>query len=113
MAQRPTTASIPDTLRTVAAVLLPLVARRVIIRRQRVAAVGEWVDADRRLVRTLQHLRRRYGPGPLALRLPMRRIVLLLDDGDVHRVLHASPDPYATATRDKRRRSPRSSRTEC
>jgi cytochrome P450 len=103
MAQRrPVTASAPDTLRTVATVLLPLVARGVVIRRQRVAAVGEWVDADRRLVRSLQRLRRRYGPVPLALRLPLRRIVLLLDDDDVHRVLDATPDPYATATREKR-----------
>lgn len=100
--RRPVTASVPDTLRTVAAVLLPLVARGVIIRRQRVAAVGERVDGDRRLVRALQRLRRRYGPVPLALRLPLRRIVLLLDDDDVHRVLDASPDPFATATREKR-----------
>jgi hypothetical protein len=103
MTQRgPVAASVPDTLRTVAAVLLPLAARGPIIRRQRLVALGERVDADRRLVHTLQWLRARYGSGPLRLRLPLRRIVLVLADDDVHRVLAASPDPYATSTREKR-----------
>ena len=98
----PATASVPDTLRAVAGVLLPLVARGVIVRRQRVVALGERLDADRRLVRTLQRLRRRYGAGPLLLHLPLRRIVLVLADDDVHRVLASSPDPFATATPEKR-----------
>jgi cytochrome P450 len=103
MAQRgPATASVPDSLRAVAAVLLPLAARGAIIRRQRLVAFGERVDADRRLVHTLQRLRTRYGSGPLRLRLPLRRIVLVLADDDVHHVLDASPDPYATSTREKR-----------
>jgi hypothetical protein len=111
--RRPVTASSPDTVRAVASVLLPLVARGVIMRRQRVAAVGERLDAYRRLVRALQRLRRRYGPVPLALRLPLRRIVVLLDDGDVHRVLDASPDPYARPPGRSARRSPGSGRTGC
>jgi cytochrome P450 len=98
----PVRASVPDTLRTLGSVLVPLVARGAIIRRHRVAAVGERVDADRRLVRTLQRLRASYGAGPLALRLPVRRIVVLLSDDDVRRVLAESPEPYATATREKR-----------
>jgi cytochrome P450 len=103
MAPRPpVTASVPDTLRAVGSVLLPLAASGVIIRRQRVVAVEERAGADRRLVRALQRLRARYGPAPLALRLPLRRIVLVLDDDDVRRVLDASPDPYSTATREKR-----------
>ena len=73
------------------------------MRRQRVAAVGERLDADRRLVRALQRLRTALrtgaaGPAPSAA----ARSSSLLDDGDVHRVLDASPDPYATATREKR-----------
>jgi cytochrome P450 len=93
---------VSDTLRTVGTVLLPLVARGVIIRRQWMAAVGERVDADHRLVRTLQRLRARYGAVPVLLRLPLRRIVLVLAEDDVHRVFDGSPDPYATATREKR-----------
>jgi hypothetical protein len=96
------TASVVDTLRAVGTVLVPLVARGVIIRRPRVAAVGERLDADRRLVRTLQRLRARYGTGPLRLRLLLRRVVLVLSHEDAHRVLDASPDPYATAARAKK-----------
>jgi Cytochrome P450 len=103
MSQRPpATASVPETLRVVATVLLPLVGRGPIIRRQRLAALGERVDADRRLVHTLQRLRARHGGMPVALRLPLRRIVLPLVADDVRHVLDASPDPYATATREKR-----------
>jgi cytochrome P450 len=98
----PVTASMTDTARTVASVLVPLVARGPVVRRRRVSAVGERVDADRRLVRTLQALRARYGSAPLPLRLPLRRIVLVLDHADVHHVLANSPEPYATATREKR-----------
>ena len=98
----PVTASVADTLGAIGTVLVPLVARGVIIRRPRVAAVGERLDADRRLVRTLQQLRTRYGTGPLRLRLPLRRVVLVLSHEDAHRVLDASPDPYATAAREKK-----------
>jgi hypothetical protein len=98
----PVTASVADTLGVIGTVLVPLVARGVIIRRPRVAAVGERLDADRRLVRTLQRLRTRYGTGPLRLRLPLRRVVLVLSHEDAHRVLDASPDPYATAAREKK-----------
>jgi hypothetical protein len=94
--------SVPDTLRTVATVLLPLVARGVIIRRQRMAAVGQRLDADRTLVRSMQRLRARYGSGPVQLRLPLRRIVLVLADDDVREVLAASPEPFATVTPEKR-----------
>jgi hypothetical protein len=106
------TASVVDTLRAVGTVLVPLVARGVIIRRP-VAAVGERLDADRRLVRTLQRLRARYGSGPPRLRLPLCRVVLVLSHEDAHRVLDASPDPYATAARKKKAALGGSSRTAC
>jgi cytochrome P450 len=98
----PTSATVSDTLRTAAKALLPVVARGVIIRRPRVVAAAERTDADRRLVRTLQRLRARYGPGPLRLRVPGRSVVLLLDPADVDDVLARSPEPFATATPEKR-----------
>lgn len=64
-------------------------------------AVAERVDADHRLVRTLQRLRARYGPAPLRLRVPGRSVVLVLDAADVDDVLARSPEPFATATPEK------------
>jgi hypothetical protein len=43
-------------------VLAPLIARGVIVRRPRVVALEERLDADRREVRRLRRVRDRYGP---------------------------------------------------
>ncbi|ASO21499.1 Epi-isozizaene 5-monooxygenase/(E)-beta-farnesene synthase [Actinoalloteichus hoggarensis] len=83
-------------------VLAPLAARGLIVRRPRVTAWLEHRDADRRAVELLRGLRRRHGPGPLRLRIPGRSIVVLLDRNDVRRVLHATPEPFSPATREKR-----------
>jgi cytochrome P450 len=101
-AAAPARASAGDTLRVAANVLTPLIARGVIIRRPRVVAAAERVDADRRLVRTMQRLRARYGSAPLRLRVPGRPVVLVLDASDVEDVLHRSPDPFAATTPEKR-----------
>ncbi|MHA6629491.1 cytochrome P450 [Pseudonocardia sichuanensis] len=98
----PTRASVPDTLRVLATALAPVVARGVIIRRPRVVALAERVDADRRLVRTLARLRERYGSAPLRLAVPGRSVVLPLAPGDVDDVLARSPEPFATSTPEKR-----------
>jgi len=82
--------------------VVPVVARGVIIRRPALVAVSEKIDADRRLVRTLQRLRRRYGRSPLRLRVPGRSLVLVLSLEDVQRVLEGSPEPFATSTPEKR-----------
>ncbi|HYH33409.1 MAG TPA: cytochrome P450 [Pseudonocardia sp.] len=98
----PSRASVADTVRVAATALAPVVARGVIIRRPRVVAMAERMDADHRLVRTLQRLRARYGPAPLRLRVPGRSVVLVLDPGDVDDVLARSPEPFATTTPEKR-----------
>jgi hypothetical protein len=36
------------------------------------------------------------------LRLPLREVALMLSRGDVHRVLNETPEPFATANREKR-----------
>ncbi|WP_345602570.1 cytochrome P450 [Pseudonocardia adelaidensis] len=97
-----TRASVGDTLRTVGTALAPVAARGVIVRRPWVMAAAERMDADHRLVRTLQRLRARYGPAPLRLRVPGRSVVLVLDAADVDDVLARSPEPFATATPEKR-----------
>lgn len=95
-------ASVLDTLRVLARVLLPLIGRGLIVRRPRVVHVAERLDLDRRGVRQMQRLRERYGQGPLVLRLPLRRLALILDPDHVHRVLQGSPEPFAAANLEKR-----------
>jgi len=96
------TATVADTLAAFADVLLPTLAKGVILRRPAVVALAERLDLDRRAVRRMQHLRDRYGAGPLLLRFPVRPQALILSPDDVHRVLQNSPDPFATETVEKR-----------
>jgi hypothetical protein len=95
-------ASTLDTTRVITTVVLPLVARGVLLRRPQVVALAERLDADRRAVHLLQRLRTRYGPGPLRLRVPGRSVALVLSPEGVHRVLSGSPEPFAVANREKR-----------
>lgn len=98
----PPAASVPDTLRIVGGVLLPIVAQGVIARRRRAVALAGALGLDDRAVRILQAMRSRYGEGPLRLRLPLRRVAVLLTPGHVRRVLAGSPEPFAAATLEKR-----------
>jgi cytochrome P450 len=50
----------------------------------------------------MRQVRQRYGPGPLLLRLPGLHRAMILDSQDVLRVLRESPDPFATASTEKR-----------
>jgi cytochrome P450 len=95
-------ASVRDTARVVAAVLLPTVARGVIVRRRPVTALAERLDLEGRAVATLQRLRAVYGPGPLRLRLPGRRLALVLAPDDARRILAGTPAPFTAANREKR-----------
>ncbi|HXV91767.1 MAG TPA: cytochrome P450, partial [Pseudonocardia sp.] len=84
------------------AVLGPVLAQGVIARRPGMVTLAARVDADRRAVRTVQRLRDRHGPGPVRLRIPGRRVTLLLSAEDVHRMLVESPEPFAPANLEKR-----------
>lgn len=95
-------ASIVDTQRVLSLVLLPLIGRGLIMRRPPVVNLAERLDLDRRAIRELQRLRRRYGPGPVLLRTPGRPFAMVLEPDDVHRVLAQSPEPFAAATVEKR-----------
>jgi cytochrome P450 len=95
-------ASAADTAAALSQVLLPVVARGVILRRPKVVAAAERFDLDRRAVELMQRLAARYGPGPLQLRIPGRDLALVLDPDDVRRVLAGSPEPFATANLEKR-----------
>jgi cytochrome P450 len=95
-------ATIGETLAVIAEVLLPNIAKGVIIRRPKVVALAERLNLDKRAVRRVQQLRNRYGSGPLLLRIPVRSQAILLDPEHVHRVLNESPEPFATASSEKR-----------
>lgn len=95
-------ASAGDTAATMADVVLPLLARGVIIRRPRVVNTIERLDLDRRAVRRVQQLHDTYGPGPVRIELPGRTFVIVLERRDAQRVLEGSPTPFAPATREKR-----------
>src|SRR5690349_7261760 len=64
------TASVPkanwlETFAVFAEVLLPTLAKGVIIRRPNMLAVAERFDLDRRAIRRMQRLRNKYPAGPL------------------------------------------------
>lgn len=94
--------TVGETLGVVFDVIVPTIAKGVIIRRPAVVAMAARLDLDRRAVRRVQRLRDRYGSGPVMLRVPIRKQAIILDPQHVHRVLDESPEPFATATSEKR-----------
>ncbi|NUL45753.1 cytochrome P450 [Cellulosimicrobium funkei] len=91
-----------DQARVLTRVLLGPVVKGPIVRRPKAVGLAERIDADAAGVAEMQRLRSRHGAGPVQLRLPGRRIALLLDPADVHRVLNGSPEPFSPATLEKR-----------
>ena len=95
-------ASLLDTLALMLEVFVPTIAKGVIIRRPNVVGMAERMDLDRRAIRRMQHLRSKYGDGPLMLRLPIRSQAVILAPEHVHRVLEQTPEPFATDSSEKR-----------
>jgi cytochrome P450 len=95
-------ATLGETLAVLADVILPTLAKGVLIRRPPVVALAERLGLDRRAVRRLQRLRDRYGTGPLLLRLPVRNQAVILEPAHVCLVLDGSPEPFAVASSEKR-----------
>ncbi|MFC4001792.1 cytochrome P450 [Prauserella oleivorans] len=95
-------ATVADTVRVAAGVVLPTLAGGVIKRRPRVLAMAERLQLDRSAIGVLRGLHARYGAGPLVLRVPKRSFAIVLDPGDVERVLDHTPAPFHPATYEKR-----------
>ncbi|GAA0207172.1 cytochrome P450 [Saccharothrix mutabilis subsp. mutabilis] len=91
-----------DTGKAFANVLLPTLAKGVIVRRPSSMALAEKVQADAMAVRTMKALRDKYGPEPLRLRVTGRSVALVLDPEDVARLLADTPEPFHPATTEKR-----------
>jgi cytochrome P450 len=98
----PRTASVRDTVAALLEIGLPMTAKGPLIRRRPVVALAERLDLDGSAIRRTQRLRSKYGAGPLLLRTPLRRMALVLDPNDVHRILHGEPEPFAVSTAEKR-----------
>ena len=95
-------ATISESLGVFVDVVAPNIAKGAIIRRPRMVDFAERVGLERRAVRRLQKLRERYRTGPVMLRLPVRDQAIILDPDHVRRVLASSPEPFATASSEKR-----------
>ncbi|GHH28953.1 cytochrome P450 [Lentzea cavernae] len=91
-----------DTARVLATVLLPTLAKGVVVRRPGVMAAAERVQSDARAITTMRGLRDRYGPEPVRLRITGRSVAVLVDPTDVGRLLAESPEPFALATKEKK-----------
>lgn len=96
-------ASVSETLAVLNDVMLPSIAKGVIIRRPRVVGLAERLGLDQRAVLRMQQLEAEYGPGPLMLRSPENKpMALILEPGHAKHVLDQTPEPFATAEWAKR-----------
>jgi cytochrome P450 len=94
--------SLTDTLGILVGILGPSIAKGPIRRRPKMVALAERWDLDRRSVERMQRLRRKYGTGPLLIGpVAGRRFALILAPEHVRRALDQTPEPFATATREK------------
>jgi hypothetical protein len=92
-----------DQFRLLLRVALPTWVQGVFLRKRwGVALIARW-DLDRKAVRFLQALRRKYGEGPLFLRVPRYPQVLLLSVRHLQTVLEETPEPFTPASRAKRK----------
>lgn len=94
-------ASISETLGFMSGVFIPTIAKGPIIRRPKSVAMGEKLNLDRRAIETVQKLEDKYGEGPLMLKIPIRNYAVILSPEHVYEVLEQSPEPFATASKEK------------
>jgi cytochrome P450 len=95
-------ASLADTLAILLLAAGPLFAKGLILRRPKVVGLLARTGVEEGGVRLLARLRRKYGEGPLRLRLPGRERALVLSPRHLRRILHQTPDPFAADTDEKR-----------
>ena len=79
----------------------PLFAKGIIVRRPAVVRLLQTTGLERTGVKALQALRRRYGEGPLLLRLPFREQAVLLAPDHVRHVLAETPEPFESDSSEK------------
>lgn len=97
----PSRAGAAETLGVIARVVAPVVAAGAVKRRPKAMALAQRLQTDRTAIDALRRLRDRHGPGPLLLSVPKRTIAVLLDHGDVGRVLDETPARFTPDTVEK------------
>ena len=95
------TASVPDTLKLLAEVVAPTLAKGPIIRRPAMVRLVERFDLDARAVRRVQALRERYGPVTLKTPIPGFNRALVISSDHVHEILQNTPEPFTTDSSEK------------
>lgn len=106
MTNSPSPATLPritiaETLEVLLGAGGPLFAKGIIVRRPWVVALLHATGIEGAAVTILQKLRRRYGEGPVLMRLPFREQAILLSPDHVRRVLQATPDPFQSDSSEK------------
>lgn len=94
--------SFGDSLAVLVRVVLPTLAKGVLVRRPRMLALAERLDLDARAVKEMQRLRSRYGEGLLLIRNPVRPQALVMKSEDAWLALQQAPSPYSPASDEKR-----------
>ncbi|WP_159942367.1 MULTISPECIES: cytochrome P450 [unclassified Nocardiopsis] len=90
-----------ETARVLASVLLPNVARGVILRRPLATGLAAGLDTDRAAAGVLHGLRERHGDDPFPISLAGRRAAVVLAPEDVERLLRETPEPFSPGGREK------------
>lgn len=100
--ERLPSATVGETLAVITDVVLPNLAKGIIKRRPAMVALSERFNIEEKALPLLAKLQDQYGAGPLLLKLPFRHHALVLNPQDVNKVLQGSPEPFATATWEKK-----------
>ena len=91
-----------ETLRFNATVIVPNAAQGLFRRRRAAVAVATRAGVDAHAVGLLSGMSRKYGGGPIWIRVVTEEALLVLDPADVSTVLEGSPAPYASDPKPKR-----------
>jgi cytochrome P450 len=95
------TVSYWDKLTILVDVLLPTIAKGILLRRPLATRIASRFDADKRAVRRLQKIRDKYGDGPVLFSVVGRQHALVLEKDDLQRVLKEAPVPFTPASDEK------------
>jgi len=96
-------ANLIENARFNALVVVPNALKGLFRPRRQALAAATRAGVDRRAVRFLRGMSRRYGPGPVWVRVIKDPALLVLSRDDVRRVLGGAPEPFASDPETKRK----------